>query len=103
VHALVNPKNPSAAASAKDASDAIGGIGRRSKILAASNESDIELVFEQLAGEKPTGLLISADAFFIRQSGKLASLAARIGTPAIHVVREFPAAGGLMSYGTKPN
>jgi putative ABC transport system substrate-binding protein len=96
---LVNPKNPSTADSAKDAGDAIRRVGRHSKILTASNEGDIERVFEELAGAKPVGLLVAPDAFFIRQSAKLAALSARIVMPAMHIVREFPAAGGLISYG----
>jgi putative tryptophan/tyrosine transport system substrate-binding protein len=97
---LVNPKNPNTADSAaKHASDAIRRIGRHSEILTASTESDIERVFEHLAGVNPVGLLIAPDAFFIRQSAKLAALSARIAVPAMHIVREFPAAGGLISYG----
>jgi putative tryptophan/tyrosine transport system substrate-binding protein len=96
---LVNPNNPSAATSAEEAGDAIRKIGCRAKILGASNETEMEGIFEELAGMGPVGLLIAADAFFIRQSSKLATLAGRFAVPAIHIVREFPAAGGLMSYG----
>ena len=96
---LVNPKNPGTAESAKSTSDAIRRVGRHSKILTASNENDIERVFEQLAGAKPVGLLVAPDAFFIRQSTKLAALSTRTAVPAMHIVREFPAAGGLISYG----
>jgi ABC-type uncharacterized transport system substrate-binding protein len=44
-------------------------------------------------------LLIGTDVFLVRQSSRLAALAARHAVPAIHVVREFVAAGGLISYG----
>jgi len=96
---LLNPDNPSAAASAKEASDAIRRVGRQLRTLTASSESEIERAFEQLANVKPVGLVIATDAFFIRHSGKLAALAARHAVPTIHTVREFPAAGGLISYG----
>ena len=96
---LLNPDNPSAAASAKEASDAIRRVGRQLRTLTASSESEIERAFEQLANVKPVGLVIATDAFFIRHSGQLAALAARHAVPTIHTVREFPAAGGLISYG----
>ena len=96
---LVNPENPGTAESTKSTSDAISRVGCHSKILTASNENDIERVFEQLAGAKPVGLLVASDAFFVRQSAKLAALSTRTAVPAMHIVREFPAAGGLISYG----
>jgi putative ABC transport system substrate-binding protein len=36
-------------------------------------------------------------------SRKLADLAKRHALPAIYYAREFPAAGGLMSYGSRPS
>ena len=45
------------------------------------------------------GRLIGGDAFFTSRRVQLAILAARYGLPAIYNTREFPAAGGLMSYG----
>ena len=49
--------------------------------------------------QRAGALLISVDAFFIRQSAKLAALAERHTIPAVHAVREFPVERGLMSYG----
>jgi putative ABC transport system substrate-binding protein len=44
--------------------------------------------------------LIGGDTFFFSRRVQLAILAARHGVPAIYNTPEFPAAGGLMSYGT---
>jgi len=44
-------------------------------------------------------LVIGADIFLIARSKQLAALAARHAVPAMGLVREFPAAGGLVSYG----
>jgi len=44
--------------------------------------------------------LIGGDALFTSRLVQLAILAARYGVPAIYNWREFPAAGGLMSYGS---
>jgi putative ABC transport system substrate-binding protein len=48
------------------------------------------------------GLVISSDAFFYTRTAPLAALAARHAVPAIFPFREFPTAGGLMSYGSVP-
>jgi putative ABC transport system substrate-binding protein len=45
------------------------------------------------------GLLVGTDPFFTSQRRRLAELAARHRLPAIYSLREYPAAGGLMSYG----
>jgi putative ABC transport system substrate-binding protein len=100
VAALVNPKNPSAEASRKEAQEAARTVGQRIQILNASTLDEIEHVFTTLAELQAGALLITTDALFIRQSNRLASLAAQHAIPAIGIVREFPAAGGLMSYGT---
>ena len=43
--------------------------------------------------------MIGPDAFFSSNSQQLADLTAKHAVPAISSLREFPAAGGLMSYG----
>jgi putative ABC transport system substrate-binding protein len=43
--------------------------------------------------------VISNDAFFTSRSEQLAALTIRHSIPAIHMYRDFDAAGGLMSYG----
>jgi putative ABC transport system substrate-binding protein len=45
-------------------------------------------------------LLIGGDGFFNDQTERLAALATRYMLPAMYQLREFAAAGGLMSYGT---
>ena len=44
--------------------------------------------------------MVGAEPFFISRRDKLVELAARQKVPAIYALREFAAAGGLMSYGT---
>jgi putative ABC transport system substrate-binding protein len=96
---LINPKSPNAEISTKDAYEAARVIGQRMQILNASTESDLEGVFATLAQMQGSALLIAPDGFFISLAGQLAALATRHGIPASHERRDFPSAGGLMSYG----
>jgi putative ABC transport system substrate-binding protein len=43
--------------------------------------------------------MLGSDTFFRSQRHKLAGLAAQHRVPTIDVIREYPAAGGLISYG----
>jgi putative ABC transport system substrate-binding protein len=45
------------------------------------------------------GLVFSSDPYFAYRSQQLAVLAARHAVPAMTQSRDFPLAGGLMSYG----
>ena len=46
------------------------------------------------------GLVIMPDQLFLARSEQLAALTVRHAVPAIYQYRNFPAAGGLMSYGS---
>jgi putative ABC transport system substrate-binding protein len=97
---LVNPTSPSLSLSiVKDAEAARRALGRQIQILNASTGDEIDAAFATLAQLRAGALLIGGDAFFTSRSVHLAMLSARYGIPAIYGAREFPAAGGLMSYG----
>jgi ABC-type uncharacterized transport system substrate-binding protein len=67
--------------------------------LKASNESDLDAVFVTLVQLRADALIITADGLFADHIDKIAALARRNSIPATFQFREFPAAGGLMSYG----
>jgi putative ABC transport system substrate-binding protein len=97
---LVNPTSPNLAASTtKDMQAAARVLGQAVHVLNASTEDEIDAAFATLAQLRAGALLIGGDAFFTSRRVQLAILAARHGVPAIYNTREFPAAGGLMSYG----
>jgi putative tryptophan/tyrosine transport system substrate-binding protein len=98
--ALVNPTNPVAAE--KDSQDLLAAartLGLQLHILHASIEQDFDPVFASLTQLRASALVIGSDLFFTSRSERLAALTVRHGVPAIYQFREFPAAGGLMSYG----
>jgi putative ABC transport system substrate-binding protein len=99
VGVLVNPGNPSAAASMRETQEAANVVSQRIEPLSAGTDNQLEHAFLRLAQVKPAALLVTADAVFIRKSRKLAELATRFAIPTMHVAREFPVAGGLLSYG----
>ena len=96
---LVNPDNPLGEAERRDAEAASRQQGQRLEVLTASNENEIDAVFAALKPRKIDGLIISVDTFYFGQVRRMAQLAARHAVPVIGTLREFAAAGGLVSYG----
>jgi len=97
--ALINPKNPSAEISTRDAKEAASRIDKAIHIAHASNPDEIDRAFAMLTGLKADALLIAPDGLFVFRAVQVAELAGRHGIPASHERRAFPTAGGLMSYG----
>jgi len=94
---LVNPKNPATEPQIRAAEEAARAKGLELRILKASSESEIDAAFAALV-ELHAGVVLGADALF-SQHEKFAAQALRYAVPAIDSAREFPAAGGLISYG----
>jgi putative ABC transport system substrate-binding protein len=98
---LVNPTNPSMAEPFSRALQAAARVlGLQLHVLPASSEREIEAAFETLVELRAGGLVIMPDQLFLARSGQLAALTVHHALPAVHLFREFAAAGGLMSYGS---
>jgi putative ABC transport system substrate-binding protein len=98
---LVNPGNPTIAeATLRDVQEGARVIGLQVHILKASTSGEIDAAFATFASERPDALFVSPDAFFGSRRVQFATLAAHHRIPAAYSVREYVAAGGLMSYGT---
>jgi putative ABC transport system substrate-binding protein len=99
--ALLNRDDPVAGMSLLDLEAAAAALGlRQLLVLSASSEREIDAVFASLAQQQVSALLVSADALFVSRREKLVASAAHHPIPAIYDLREFAAAGGLMSYGS---
>jgi putative ABC transport system substrate-binding protein len=96
---LVNPTNPNADTLSRDGQVAARTLGLELRVLKASAERDLETIFETFGRRHSGALVIGPDAWLAGNSRQLAALAAKHAVPAISSLREFPAAGGLMSYG----
>jgi putative tryptophan/tyrosine transport system substrate-binding protein len=98
---LINPTSPNLAeAQTKDLQAAARNLNLRVHLLNASTEHEFETAFAKITELSAGGLVIASDSFFFAHIEKLAALAAQNKVPAIFGFREFPAAGGLMSYGS---
>jgi putative tryptophan/tyrosine transport system substrate-binding protein len=99
IAALVNPTNQNAVVDTKEAETAARTLGLELQILKASNAREIDDAFALLVEWRAAALLIEGDPFFQGRMRQLVVLTARYAIPAIHQSRDFPEAGGLMSYG----
>jgi len=99
VAALVNPRNPNGEATTRQAQDAARVLGLQLHVFYASNERELGDAFANLVQQHAEGLLIQGDPFFTLRLKQLVALTVRHGIPAILQGRDFPDAGGLMSYG----
>jgi putative ABC transport system substrate-binding protein len=96
---LVNPNNPNVERVIRDAQDAARAKGIKLSVLKAGTESEIEAAFVTLVQLQAGALVVGADAFFASRREQFVALASHHAVPAIYEWREFPAAGGLISYG----
>jgi ABC-type uncharacterized transport system substrate-binding protein len=99
VACLVNPSSPEIETQLADIRATSRTIGQDILVLNASNDRDIDAAFAELVRQKAGGLLVANDGFYTGRREQLVALAARHAIPAMYFLREFAAAGGLMSYG----
>lgn len=96
---LTNPKGVQSSLRAKDFELATPAMGREPLIVGASTDSEIDAAFSLFVQKRVTGLVVENDPFFDSRRERLIQLTAERAIPAIYHIREFPVAGGLMSYG----
>jgi putative ABC transport system substrate-binding protein len=75
------------------------GLGLRLVVVGASTEPELEASFAVLAKAGGKALAVQNDPFFDAHRDRLVALTAQWRIPAIFHIREYPADGGLMSYG----
>jgi putative tryptophan/tyrosine transport system substrate-binding protein len=98
--------NPDATASAEhtiaEVNSAASAIGKPIEVLRARSGSEIHAAFASVAQnqQRADGVLVGNQVLFDSRRVQLVTLAARHALPTIYSQREFPEAGGLMSYGS---
>jgi putative ABC transport system substrate-binding protein len=97
---LVNPEGSDTGAERQDVQAAAQAIGQRLLTLEVSSENELETAFATIVQRGADALFVGTGPFMASNRQRLVELAARHAIPASYNLREFVAAGGLMSYGT---
>jgi putative ABC transport system substrate-binding protein len=96
---LINPDYPGAEGQSIELRDAARTLGREIEIANARIELDLEPALAGLVARQAKALLVSADPFFDTRRNRIIALAERYRLPTMYQFSDYPAAGGLMSYG----
>jgi len=96
---LTSPLVPMAAAGTRDVQAAAEAAGLRDVIVSLESERDIDAGFETFVAQRVDAAVLSSGAIFGPFRDRLVTLAARHAIPMIYTNREYPEAGGLISYG----
>jgi ABC-type uncharacterized transport system substrate-binding protein len=100
IAALVDPNFLTTAGQLEDLQNAARAVGKQIQVLRVSTEKELDDGFATFAQQRPDALIVAAAPFFTARRNELVALADQHRLAAIYSWREFPAAGGLMSYGT---
>ena len=102
VAVLVNPATDvaNAASVVRDVDAAARAKGAQMQVFNASTSREIDVAFAALVRERLDALFVSGDGFFNSRRVQLVHLATRYAVPTTYAARDYPAVGGLMSYGT---
>jgi putative ABC transport system substrate-binding protein len=75
-------------------------LGLQTRRLAATGTRGIDAAFATIGEHCDDAVMVGTDGFFIDRRDQIAALAIRYKVAGIFPFPDFPAAGGLMSYGT---
>jgi len=92
---LVDPKFPTTERQVRAAASA---IGQQIEVLYVSSDREIEAAFTTLIQRGAGALLWGTGEFLLSQRDRVVALAARHRIPAMYILRDYAAAGGLISY-----
>ena len=78
---------------------AANAAGLHLQIYKANSPAEIDITFEAIARDQIPALIVAADPFFDTRADQLVALAAQRAVPVMYQFRQYPGAGGLISYG----
>jgi putative ABC transport system substrate-binding protein len=97
--ALVDPNYTNAEIQLRNVQEAAHSVGLQIRVVKASNEREIDAAFTSIIQQRADALINQGGAFLFSRRNQVIALAMRHAVPAIYPLRDYPAAGGLMSYG----
>jgi len=98
---LFDPSDPVVALDTESVQTASKTLGIQLHLAKASTVSELEGAFETFTQTRPDALFVGSNPFYTLHRNQIVELAARQAIPTIYAWREFPVAGGLISYGTR--
>jgi putative ABC transport system substrate-binding protein len=96
---LLNPTDPNNEAVLREVQEAARAMGQLIHVVNAGSERDFDAAFAEIMQHKASALFVIADPLYTSLRTRLVALAAQNAIPASYAFRDFPLAGGLMSYG----
>jgi putative ABC transport system substrate-binding protein len=97
---LENPDNPNSEVIRREVQAAANAAKKKLVVESTASTSGFEAAYAAFVRQRVGAVLIRSDALFNGRSEQLVALSAQHKLPAIHSLRAFPLAGGLLSYGT---
>jgi putative tryptophan/tyrosine transport system substrate-binding protein len=95
---LVDPKSPTTEPFVSQVRAAASVIGQQIEVLYVSSDREIETALTTLV-QRADALLVGGGGLMYSRREQIVALAARHRIPAMYILRDYVAAGGLMSYG----
>ena len=102
VAVLSNPANPAHALAIRNLKVAARSVKVQLQLVEAQSPNEIDSAFAAMARERAEALVVLPDPVLGLHRTRVQDLAARSRLPTMYGLREYPEAGGLMSYGPDP-
>jgi len=99
VAVLSDPDDPPVVFSLRETRIAAQALGIELQFVEARRREDFDSAFAAITRVQPGALVVLPASIMTRYAERIANLALNGRMPAISYFREFPAAGGLLSYG----
>jgi putative ABC transport system substrate-binding protein len=96
---IVNPNFAGSETEVAEVAAAGRVLGLQTRRLAAASTAELDAAFATIGEHRDDAVMVGTDGFFIDRRDQIAALAIRYKVAGIYPFPDFPAAGGLMSYG----
>lgn len=100
IAALIDPRFPEAVDELREVEKAGSTIGKKIVTLKAANERDFDAAYTSMVQAGAGALVVIGSPLFTSKRRMLVTLSARHAIPTIYDLRDYVAAGGLISYST---
>jgi putative tryptophan/tyrosine transport system substrate-binding protein len=96
---LVDANNPNAEPDTNDMRAAAATLGIDLPVFPIQSDSDFESAFNAMVRRRVGALIVNTAPRFLTRPAEVAALSAHYAIPTLYDRKEFPLAGGLLSYG----